>query len=63
MERSSNELDGRAGTAVMILALAGAVAAVLAADAGLVVSILIGAAVAAVVAVLGVFVISGLNRA
>ena len=63
MEARSNELDGRAGSAVMILALAGAVGAALAADAGLVGSILIGAAVAAVVAVLGIFVVSGLNRA
>jgi hypothetical protein len=45
----------------MILALAGAVAAVLSADAGLVFSIVIGAAVAAVVAVLGVFVLHGLR--
>jgi hypothetical protein len=63
MHAGTNELDGRAGSAVMILALAGAVAAALYADAGLVGSIVIGAAVAAVVAVLGIFVVSGLNRA
>ena len=63
MHAGTNELDGRAGSAVMILALAGAVAAALSADAGLVGSIVVGAAVAAVVAVLGIFVVSGLSRA